>query len=126
VTALGCLTGLVAIWPRLKGQAKVVAGAFMVFVGAFVVFLATVDVRMYVLRYLADRATGREFLSPSEGWADCAGRWVVTFRLEDWADERAWMALYFSVAVWLSLFLARFPRLVRPWTAGGSDSNLRS
>jgi len=39
------------------------------------------------------------------GLHDAHSRWVVTHDLAQWKDEIAWMALYFSVAVWTSLAL---------------------
>jgi len=40
---------------------------------------------------------------------DVSGRWVVSHRWEDWKSEVAWMTLYFSVAVWLSIALVHAP-----------------
>jgi hypothetical protein len=34
---------------------------------------------------------------------------VVSHRREDWKSEVAWMTLYFSVAVWLSIALVHAP-----------------
>ena len=34
--------------------------------------------------------------------------WIVTHNFEPWKDEMAWMALYFSLAVWASLGLGGF------------------
>jgi len=78
---------------------------------AHVVFEATIDVPMYVTRYLADRAAGASYAGFVDGIRDLASRWVVTFGWSDWHDELAWMALYFSAAVWMSLALVRAPRL---------------
>jgi hypothetical protein len=75
-----------------------------------VVFMSLVDVPMYVTRYLAERGRPHPF-----DFHDLATRWVVTFRWSDWHSELAWMALYFSVAVWGSLALIRAPRL---WSTG--------
>jgi hypothetical protein len=78
---------------------------------AHVVFEATVDVPMYVTRYLDDRSAGKVYAGLRDGLDDLATRWVVTFRWEEWHAELAWMAFYFSVAVWMSLALVRAPRL---------------
>jgi hypothetical protein len=43
---------------------------------------------------------------------DASGRWVVSHRWEDWKNEIAWMSLYFSVAVWLSIALIHAPLLL--------------
>jgi hypothetical protein len=38
---------------------------------------------------------------------------VVSHRWQDWHNEVAWMSLYFSVAVWLSIALVHAPGLER-------------
>jgi len=45
----------------------------------------------------------------AQGVLDVSGRWVVSHRWEDWKSEVAWMTLYFSVAVWLSIALVHAP-----------------
>src|SRR5215831_21055806 len=74
---------------------------------AYVFFMVTVDVPMYWGRYTAGQASGRHYLSISEGWTDSQERRVVTRRWEDWRNEVPWMSLYFSVGVWISLSLVR-------------------
>jgi hypothetical protein len=76
----------------------------------FVVFMCMVDVRMYLTRFLADEASGRKYLSIAQGLHDVSTRWVVTHSIADWSQEMAWMALYFSVAVWISIALLHAPR----------------
>jgi hypothetical protein len=80
---------------------------------AHVVVNSFIDVPMYATRYLADQRAGKAYAGAVDGLRDLATRWVVTFRWSDWHDELAWMALYFSVAVWASLALVQAPRL---WT----------
>jgi hypothetical protein len=36
---------------------------------------------------------------------DVTQRRVVSHRWQDWKTEVMWMSLYFSVAVWISIFL---------------------
>jgi hypothetical protein len=81
------------------------------------VFMSTVDVPMYVERWHAELANGRQILGLFAGMHDLASRWVVTHSVAQWKDEIPWMSLYFSVAVWTSLLLGGFGlvrhRLVR-------------
>jgi hypothetical protein len=42
------------------------------------------------------------------GLYDVATRWAVTHDVAHWHEEMAWMALYFSAAVWSSLALCGF------------------
>ncbi|HEX5656737.1 MAG TPA: hypothetical protein VFX59_06060 [Polyangiales bacterium] len=77
---------------------------------AFVVFMCAVDVRMYLTRFIADEAAGRKYLPIVDGLHDVATRWVVTHSMADWSQEMAWMGLYFSVCVWISIALLHAPR----------------
>jgi hypothetical protein len=54
---------------------------------------------------MADEASGRHFLSIAQGLRDTSERRVVSFRWDDWKSEVAWMSLYFSVGVWMSISL---------------------
>jgi hypothetical protein len=76
-----------------------------------VVFMSLVDVPMYVRRWLADEAAGRTYIGAGEALHDLATRWVVTFSWSDWHEELAWMGLYFSLAVWMSLAMVQAPKL---------------
>ena len=55
------------------------------------------------------RRSGRHYLSLVQGLLDVSGRWVVSHRWEDWKSEVAWMTMYFSIAVWLSIALVHAP-----------------
>jgi hypothetical protein len=74
---------------------------------AYVAFIFSFDVPMYWSRWLADEATGRHLLSIVQGVRDAADRRIVSFRWEDWKNEVAWMSMYFSVGVWMSISLIR-------------------
>ncbi len=77
----------------------------------YIAFMFLVDVPMYWSRWMADEASGRLYLSISQGMLDVSQRWVVSHRWEDWQNEVAWMSLYFSVAVWSSIALIHTPAL---------------
>ena len=70
--------------------------------------MCVVDVPMYFVRWQTDLVHGREFLGIFSGLHDVATRWTVTHDFVPWSEEIAWMSLYFSAAVWTSLFLASF------------------
>jgi hypothetical protein len=104
---LACLGLLPWCSRRLRPYMAVALG-----VGAvYVLFMCTVDIPMYVSRWLADEAQGRQYLSLAQGLQDVWSRRVVTFEWEAWGTEIPWMSLYFSVAVWLSIGLVHVPRL---------------
>jgi hypothetical protein len=70
-----------------------------------------VDVPMYWARWVADEASGRAYFSVAQGVLDASERWVVSHHWEDWKNEIAWMSLYFSGAVWLSIAFVHLPPL---------------
>lgn len=71
--------------------------------GAYVIFMFFFDVPMYWSRWLADRKSGRQYLSIAEGLVDVCQRRVVSYHWEDWKDEVLWMSLYFTLGVWSSI-----------------------
>jgi hypothetical protein len=74
----------------------------------FVVFMVLVDVPMYVARWRQSRREHRRYLSLGEGARDALHRRIATRDWAHWRPEVAWLTGYFSVAVWLSLFLVHF------------------
>jgi hypothetical protein len=73
----------------------------------YIAFMSFSDVPMYFRRWRLDEARGREYLSLQQGLRDCANRTVLTHQWDLWHDEIAWMSLYFSAGVWVSLWLVR-------------------
>ncbi|MCV2370501.1 hypothetical protein [Roseateles oligotrophus] len=100
---------LMLIWPRLSAKQRPLLSAWCLIGLAYVAFMFMVDVPMYWSRWLADEASGRNYLSVYQGFADVSGRWTVSHRLQDWQSEMVWMTAYFSVAVWLSIALVHAP-----------------
>lgn len=77
----------------------------------YVLFMFLVDVPMYWERWVLDEASGRAYLSLSQGFADASERWIVSHQWQVWRSEVAWMTLYFSVAVWFSIAMVHAPVL---------------
>jgi hypothetical protein len=92
-----------------RGAVRVAIAAAAVGIAAYVIFMCTIDVPMYFTRWQAEPAGGKEFFGLFTGSHDIATRWVVTRDIAHWKGEIAWMSLYFSTAVWMSLALASFP-----------------
>jgi hypothetical protein len=103
------VASLVAIWPLCAANRRPMLAAWCAAGVAYVGFMFFVDVPMYWSRWLADEAAGRHYLSLFQGVHDVASRRVISYRWEDWKSEIAWMSLYFSVAVWLSIALVHAP-----------------
>ena len=112
---------LLWIWPRCSASLRPLLAAWCAAGIAYVAFMFLIDVPMYWSRWLADEASGRHYLSITQGLLDVSGRWVVSHSWDVWKNEIAWMSLYFSVAVWLSIALVHAPVLAR----GVTDSKPR-
>jgi hypothetical protein len=100
---------VIAIYPRCTPSGRSLFAACCVAGLAYVAFMFAVDVPMYWSRWLADEASGRHYMSLAQGVADVATRRVVSYRWEVWRSEIAWMSLYFSLAVWISMSLIHAP-----------------
>jgi hypothetical protein len=96
---------MMGIWPRCPANWRPALVAGCVAAIAYVAYMFFVDVPMYWARYVADEASGRQYLSLFHGVIDVSERRVVSHRWEDWKSEVIWMTLYFSVAVWISISL---------------------
>ena len=99
---------LLRLLTEFHSFARLAIGAMAAGVVCYLAFLVTVDVPMYLGRWRADLASGKEVLGFLSGLYDIATRWVVTHDVAHWREEIAWMSLYFSVAVWSSLALCGF------------------
>jgi hypothetical protein len=97
--------GVCRLLPEFDGPVRVVLAIAIIGIAGYLTFLMTIDVPMYLSRWRAAVADGSRRLRPIEGFRDVSTRWVVTHELAEWKDEIAWMSLYFSIAVWVSLAL---------------------
>jgi hypothetical protein len=95
------------------GIVRIAIGAMVGGIAFYVAFLIVIDVPMYLDRWRADLAGGKELLGIFSGLYDVGTRWMVTHDFAHWQDEIPWMSLYFSAAVWSSLALCSFD-LVKP------------
>jgi hypothetical protein len=118
------VASLIAIWPRSDARLRPLLAAWCAAGIAYIAFMFLVDVPMYWSRWLADESSGRNYLSLAQGVLDVSGRWVVSHRWEDWKNEIAWMSMYFSVAVWLSIALIHAP-VLEPRAAAKERKRLR-
>jgi len=100
--------GLIPLLYRFTGALRALIAAALVGILGYAVFMFSVDIPMYVGRWQADLASGKELLGLFAGLHDAATRRVVTRDLAPWHNEIAWLSLYFSVAVWTSLMLCGF------------------
>lgn len=97
------------LWRNAQSQ-RGFLGTVLAFGMGYVLYMVTMDVPMYLFRWIADERAGRVYLGVAAGLHDVATRWVVTYRWEDWQSEISWLSLYFSLAVWASIGCAHAPR----------------
>jgi len=83
----------------------------IVFCAAYVVYMVTVDVPQYIRGYIANQADGKVYSTLADGFREVATQWTYTRAHTDWQYEFVWMTLYFSLAVWLSIYLMNAPHL---------------
>jgi hypothetical protein len=110
VCALLLLASFVALWPRCTRRQRHFLIAMMVFASSYIVFMVTIDVPMYWTRWQAQLSSGASYLSLSQGLLDASRSCVVSFDLNIWREEIPWMTLYFTLAVWVSMWLPHAPR----------------
>jgi hypothetical protein len=103
------VASMLVIWPRCSAARRPLLVACCAAGVIYVAFMVLIDVPMYWSRWIADEAGGRHYLSVVQGLQDISGRSVVSYRWDDWKSEVAWMSLYFSVAVWVSVSLIHAP-----------------
>ena len=108
-SVLMLVISVAVILPRLNMRRRIVLAGWCIAGLAYVAFMFSVDVPMYWARWIADEANGRRYMSITQGLFDISHRRVVSLRWEDWKNEVAWMSLYFSVAVWISISLVYAP-----------------
>ena len=105
VTFLLIAAALIRLMAEFHGAIRWAIGATVVGIAGYLAFLVTIDVPMYFARWQMDLANGKELLGILAGLHDVSTRWIVTHDVAHWQQEFAWMALYFSAAVWSSLAL---------------------
>jgi hypothetical protein len=113
ISAALLVASLLTLWPRASARLRPLLLAMCLTGIAYVAFMFFVDVPMYWSRWVADEASGRHYLSLSQGVVDTSGRWVVSQQWQVWKGEVLWMSLYFSIAVWLSIAFIHTPALQR-------------
>ncbi len=103
------LASAAVILPRSTPARRRALAAWCTAGVVYVAFMFLVDVPMYWARWIADEAAGRHYMTIAQGLIDVSRRRVVSHAWTDWKNEVAWMSLYFSVAVWISISFIHSP-----------------
>lgn len=86
---------------KLFRHGMLIAGPF------YVLFMSLVDVPMYYNRFAYDTSIGRVYQTVEAGLAEIMACKAVSQKDSFWVPEMPWMTLYFSCAVWTSIWLAQ-------------------
>jgi len=97
--------------PYYQGTQRKFLNAGMVSGIGYVIYMVCVDVPAYIRNWSIAEAAGKTYLTISEGFREVCNTWHMTHLHADWQYEMIWMSLYFSVAVWGSIYLVNAPQL---------------
>ena len=91
---------------HLSSDAHSFLNSFAIAGPAYILFMCTIDIPMYVNRFHADTAANRQYLGLWEGVLDTLHCVTVSKKDSYWTAEMPWMSLYFTLAVWSSIWMA--------------------
>jgi hypothetical protein len=91
---------------KLSTNAKKFSKLAVIFGSFYVIFMCTIDIPMYYNRYINDYENNTIYQTFSKGLIDTTKCLVVSQSDSIWVKEMPWMSLYFSFAVWSSIWLA--------------------
>lgn len=109
LAAILAVSAFIALWPRVGSAerrflAAVIAGGL-----GYIAFMVVVDVPMYLSRWQADLAAGLEARPLLDGLNLSLQRCIVENNWDAWREDAVWLSLYFSAAVWVSIWLVHAP-----------------
>jgi hypothetical protein len=103
---IGCF---ISLRPHVSGVHRYFLNAMIIICAGYLIFMLMVDVPMYWNRWQQDINLGTQYLSFNEGLLDAQKIYSVNFRWDVWQEEIPWMTLYFTIAVWVSIYLTHAP-----------------
>jgi hypothetical protein len=109
VCAVLLLACFLLLWSHSTRRQRHFLITMMMFAASYIVFMTAVDVPMYWSRWQIELAAGTPYLSLLQGFIDASRSCLVDFDLGIWREEIPWMTLYFSIAVWVSIWLPHAP-----------------
>lgn len=111
VAATLTMIGFIRARKHYNGAQRNFLTAGIVAAFSYVVYMITVDVPAYVRKWLTDTANEKVYTSISDGFQQVATVWRQTYEVVDWQYEFVWMSLYFSIAVWISIYIINGPEM---------------
>jgi hypothetical protein len=116
LTAAIAVAFLASRWQYEGERARAVIVIAAGCAAAYVVFMVAYVVPMYLQRWTADLAAGREYLALAEGLKEVLAVCIVERDWSHWWEDALWLTPYFTLAVWTSLALPH----ASPLSAGAS------
>ncbi len=113
IAGLLLVISFVSLWRYVTGYLRHFIAAMTIFAIGYVLFMVTIDVPLYWSRWQMDTAAGIDYLHLKQGFIDITRNYSVSFDWEVWRQEIPWMTLYFTVAVWVSIYLPHAPSFTR-------------
>lgn len=105
------LIAFASLRPRVDaGGARFLTAALVCGVG-YLAFMTLVDIPTYIARWQAALDTGWTPLPLREGLRETLALCTVARDWSAWHDDVAWLTLYFTTAVWISIALPHAPAL---------------
>ena len=105
------MIGFLSVRPHYYGIQRNFLSAGILMAFGYVTYMVTVDVPAYLNNWIADQVAGKVYATLQEGFVQIATLWIQTYDHMDWQYEFVWMTLYFSVAVWISIFIMNGPEM---------------
>mmetsp|Transcript_24606 Transcript_24606/g.59363 ORF Transcript_24606/g.59363 Transcript_24606/m.59363 type:complete len:293 (-) Transcript_24606:292-1170(-) len=90
-------------------SAKIFVCVFSVAALVYPLYNFAIDAPMYLRRYAADQAAGKQYFAFVFGLIDAAIRRVPTRSLASWEGDMFWMVAYFTFGAWSSILLVCAP-----------------
>ena len=111
LAAVLVVAGFGSVGPHVDEKSRRFLAAAVAGGASYITFMMFVDVPMYLSRWQADLGAGHKYLSLHEGMREVLELCIVTRSWAAWREDVAWLSLYFTVAVWVSIALAHVPPL---------------
>ena len=111
IAATVTVAGFIKARPYYLNQQRKFLTAGIVVGAGYLLYMIMVDVPSYTRNWLADEAAGKVYFTIRQGFIEVATRWTETRTYAAWEYGMVWMTLYFSLAVWLSMFIVNSPAM---------------
>jgi hypothetical protein len=111
LAAVLALAAFIDLRAHVAGRLRHVLAAAIAGGLVYIAFMVLIDVPMYLTRWQTSVAAGQSAIPLADGLNQILARCTVVRDWAAWRKDVAWISLYFSAAVWVSIALPHIPRL---------------